>query len=275
MIANASLYSISPAVTQLWRELFGKIANRTPLPLTYLDLPESRPMAQVWARTDKAAVFMCGLAYARSTPRPILVAAPVPLPADFEGQPQHWSDLVVRADSSCEKLDDTFGQRIAFTTPDSYAGCWAALHHLMDAGARRPPYREIIAPQITATRAMLAVVEGAADVAPIDSYAHCLLHLYRPDLTSRVRVIAQTARTAISPIVASYAGRLSLEPLLLDAHTIPVTRSLLTALMIERFVHMDAGSYDILRARFETARAFWRKHPPAAHMHAAFAPYFM
>ena len=47
---------------------------------------------------------------------------------------------------------------------------------------------EVITPRVTPLGAMSAVIEGAAEVAPIDSYAYCLLQKYRPDLTSQLRV---------------------------------------------------------------------------------------
>ena len=62
-----------------------------------------------------AAVFMCGLPFSRSDPRPELIAAPVPSPPDFRGLPQYWSAMVVRKDSPHQIIQDTFGGRIALT----------------------------------------------------------------------------------------------------------------------------------------------------------------
>jgi len=45
------------------------------------------------------------------------------------------------------------------------------VHYLMTAADRFPLYGEVITPKITPLGAMSAVIEGAADVAPIDSYA--------------------------------------------------------------------------------------------------------
>ncbi len=90
--------------------------------------------------------------------------------------------------------------------PDSQSGCLAALHYLMRRAGEFPRYGEVIAPQVTPLGAVSAVVEGAADVAPIDSYAYCLLQKYRRDLTSQLRVIARTPRTPIPPLVAAGPG---------------------------------------------------------------------
>lgn len=270
MIANARMYSVSPEVEGLWRALLSAVIGRAGLRIAVLDHAEPTPIDELWARSDQAAVFMCGLPYSRSQPRPVLVAAPVPSPADFHGQPRYWSELVVRQDSAFQSLEHTFGQRIAFTVPDSQSGCVAALSYLMTAGGHYPLYREIIAPQITPLGAVNAVIRGAADVAPIDSYAFCLLQRYRPDLTSRLRIVARTAGTPIPPIVASNAGRESLQSALLEAHQNASTQSLMERLLLDRFVQPDPSAYDVLQRRFDVATQYWREHPLADVVHPAF-----
>jgi ABC-type phosphate/phosphonate transport system substrate-binding protein len=90
---------------------------------------------------------MCGLPFSRAEPQPVLMAAPVPSPPEFENLPQYWSDFVVREDSAFRTLDDTYGGRIAFTVPDSQSGCLAALSHFMSVAQRDMPlFREVIAP---------------------------------------------------------------------------------------------------------------------------------
>jgi ABC-type phosphate/phosphonate transport system substrate-binding protein len=272
MIANASMYSVTEMVGKLWRQLFADIATRAVLRFSYQDHSEACSIAQHWGRPDKSAVFMCGLPFARSQSPPVIVAAPVPLPADFAGEPKYWSEFVVRADSPFQTLEETFGHRIALTRPDSQSGCWSALHYLMGAADYRGSlYREVIAPQITPARAVSAVVNGLADVTPVDAYAFCLLQKYRPELTSRVRVIGRTPPTAIPPLVASLAGRRSLEPLFLEAHDNPRARAVMTGLLLKRFVHVDPSFYEGLRTRFETASRFWKKRPLASVVHPAFA----
>jgi hypothetical protein len=42
-------------------------------------------------------------------------------------------------------------------------------------------------------------------------------------------------------------------------------------LRLERFVHVDAASYDVLRQRSEAASDFWHKQDFAQVVHPAFA----
>ena len=65
---------------------------------------------------------------------------------------------------------------------------------------------EVITPRMTPLGAMSAVIDGAADVAPIDSYAYCLLQKYRPDLTSQLRVDGTNRADAHPAVGGSQPG---------------------------------------------------------------------
>ena len=270
MIANARMYSVSPEAAALWRQLLGAVIDHAGLDIKLLDHPDPAPIDELWRRTDKAAVFMCGLPFSRSDPRPELIAAPVPSPPEFRGLPQYWSEMVVRKDSAMQTIEDTFGGRIALTVPDSQSGCVAALSHLMSKARTFPPYREVITPRVTPLGAMSAVIDGAADVAPIDSYAYCLLRKYRPNLTSQLRAVGRTAPTPIPPLVASRAGLENLRAAFLEAHEISTIQPLMADLLLQRFVRADPSSYDALRSKYETALQYWRERPLAASVHPAF-----
>jgi ABC-type phosphate/phosphonate transport system substrate-binding protein len=270
MIANARMYSVSPEAAGLWRSLLKAVIEHAGLDIKLLEHTAPAPINELWQRPDKAAVFMCGLPFSRSDPRPELIAAPVPSPPDFRGLPQYWSEMVVRKDSGYQTIQDTFGGRIALTVPDSQSGCWAALYYLMTAADRFPLYREVTTPKVTPLGAMSSVIEGAADVAPIDSYAYCLLQEYRGDLTSQLRIVGRTAHTPIPPLVASGPGFDALQAAFLEAHRIATMVPLMRGLLLERFVHPDPASYDALRLNFETASRYWRANPLAATVHPAF-----
>jgi hypothetical protein len=270
MIANARMYSVSPQAAALWRRLLGAIIEHSGLDIDLLDHAAPAPIDELWQRSDKAAVFMCGLPFSRSDPHPELIAAPVPSPPEFRGLPQYWSEMVVRKDGALQTIEDTFGGRIALTVPDSQSGCLAALYYLMTKARTFPPYREVITPRVTPLGAMSAVIDGAAEVAPIDSYAYCLLRKDRPDLTSQLRVVGRTVPTPIPPLVASRTGFEKLQAAFLEAHEISTIQPVMADLLLERFVLPDPHSYDALRSNYETATQYWRERPLAASVHPAF-----
>jgi ABC-type phosphate/phosphonate transport system substrate-binding protein len=271
MIANARMYSVAPAVGELWRQLFCAVAESAGDALTWMEHPAPAPISELWGREDLGAVFMCGLPYSRSVPRPAIVAAPVPSGPGFDGRPQYWSELVVRADSGFQLVEETFGHRIALTTMESQSGCLAALYYLMPAGGSAALYREVIAPQVTPVGAAKAVIARTAEIAPIDSFAWALLRQHSPELTSQLTVIARTAPTAIPPIVASRAVPASLESAFLEAHKNTSMAAMMKDLQLERFARPDPDGYDVLKRRFEAVVTFWRLHPFAASVHPAFA----
>ena len=92
------MYSVSVAAAESWRELLAHVARHARQPVQVIDYPAPAPLPELWARPDKAAVFMCGLPYSRAEPRPHLLAAPVPAASEFGGQPIYWSEFVVRAE---------------------------------------------------------------------------------------------------------------------------------------------------------------------------------
>ncbi len=271
MIANARMYSVTPHVAALWRRLLGVVLAGAGGAIEIVDHAPPAPISELWQRPDKAAVFMCGLPCSLATPQPGLVAAPVPSPAAYGDRPCYWSDVVVRGDSPFLTIEQTFGHRLALTTPESQSGYAALLHALMPYGGRVPLYREIIEPRFTPMGALTAVIERQAEVAPIDSYALALLSKHAPELTSQVRVIKSTEPTAIPLLTASGPASPGITAAFLSAGDAPATAALMDQLLVRRFVRPEGKAYDELRERFLTMQAFWRRHPLAEKAHPLFA----
>jgi ABC-type phosphate/phosphonate transport system substrate-binding protein len=270
MIANARMYSVTPEVGALWRRLLGAVLAKADPAVEIVDHAPPAPIAELWARPDKAAVFMCGLPQSRAEPRPALVAAPVPSPAAYGGRACYWTELVVRADSPFATLEQTFGHRLALTTPESQSGYAAPLHALMAHGGARPLYREVVAPVFTPMGALRAVIDRQADVAPLDSYALALMRRHAPDLVAEVRVVARTEPTAIPALVASERASPSIVDAFLAADRQADSGALMEPLLLARFERPEPAAYDALRHRFEAMLAFWRRHPLARSTHPTF-----
>jgi ABC-type phosphate/phosphonate transport system substrate-binding protein len=269
------MYSVSPEVSGLWRELLALVIERSGLSISLIEHAEPAPIEALWRREDNAAVFMCGLPFARGEPPAVLVAAPVPSPPGFRGRAQYWSDIVVRADGPVQNIEQTVGGRIAFTVPDSQSGCLAALKYFMTLDGPFPLFRELIEPRVTPLGAVRAVIDGAADLAPIDSYAFALLERYRPELTSQRRVIARTVPTPIPAFVAA-PGALepeeleSLRSAFLEITADPHANQLMEKLLLLRFESPPVASYKRLKEDFESATRYWTAHRVASVMHPAF-----
>jgi ABC-type phosphate/phosphonate transport system substrate-binding protein len=271
MIANARMYSVTPSVAALWRSLLGAILAGTDGSIEIVDHAPPAPISELWGRPDKAAVFMCGLPYSLAAPQPAPVVAPIPSPAAYAGQPCYWSDIVVRADSPFQTIEQTFGHRLALTTPESQSGYAALLHALMPHAGDTPLYGEIIEPRFTPMGALTAVIERKAEVAPLDSYAFALLSKHAPELTSQVRVVMTTEPTAIPLFVSSGPASPTVAAAFLDAHEVPAIAALMDQLLLDRFARPEGRAYDDLRERFLAMQAFWRRHRLAKTAHPLFA----
>ena len=278
MIANARMYTVSAHTAELWHALLSTLTAQAGLKVDVIEHAPPAAIEDLWQRTDMAAVFMCGLPYSGASPKPALIAAPVPSAADFAGRPEYWSELVVRSDSPYSDIESTFGGKLCLTAPNSQSGYAAALQYLMthvmardhaQAGVQLPLYREVIAPAINPLGAITAVISGAADVAPIDAYAYRLLQRYRSDLTSKLRTVARTARTAIPPLVASIEAGDALRTAFSQAHRNAALTPAMAGLELAKFERPKPLDYDALRINFNAAKAYWRKNPLATIVHAA------
>ncbi len=167
-------------------------------------------------------------------------------------------------------LEQTFGHRLALTTPESQSGYAAPLYALMAHGGAKPLYRELIEPRFTPMGALTAVIENKAEVAPLDSYALALLTKYAPALTAQARVIKSTEPTAIPAVVASGQAP-GVAAAFLAAGASASTRALMDQLLLHSFAGPETEAYDALRERFLTMQAFWRRHPLAEKAHPLFA----
>lgn len=257
-IANARMYSIDPETSRLWRLLLEWVIRQAGLPLDVIDYPAPQPLSALWAREDLGAVFMCGLPYSLADAPPQLVAAPVPSPVRYAGQPRYMTDLVVRADSTAMQLEDTFGGIAGYTVIDSQSGYFAfrqfmATHRRNRRSHDGPLYREVIGNLINARGVIDALAAGRIDVGPLDSYCHDLLKHHQPDFAAQVRTIASTEPTPIPAFVASPSlpapDLARFRAAFASAGRADQISTVRAALLIDRFVVPDAGDYAVLKAR--------------------------
>jgi ABC-type phosphate/phosphonate transport system substrate-binding protein len=260
-VASARMYSWSPTLTAAWRRLLDWVAERSGGALKVLELADPYPLEELWARDDLGCVFMCGYPWAMRAERPHLLAAPVPSPPRYQNQPIYFTDFVVRADGPHRTLEDTFGGVIAYSIEHSHSGYNAARFHLLDyRTAERPAlYGKVLGPLHRQLPVIDAVLDGRADVGPVDAYGLDLLRRHGADRAGRVRVVATTLAAPSAPLVASpgvdAATRTRLTQALLAAHAAPELATTLDELLIARFVPADPTAFDVMLDRQRQAEA--------------------
>lgn len=241
MIANARMYSVAPAAAAAWRALLERVARDAGVAMEVIDYPAPQPLDVLWARDDLGCVQMCGYPYAMASPRPALIATPVP--TRF-GEPVYASDFVVRADSPFRTLEDTFGHRIGWTVHHSQSGFNAARHHLLRYRTPERPrlYAQSVGDLVTARAIVQRVLDGTIDVGPLDAWWHELLKLHEPETTTQLRTVATTATVPAPPLVAA--------PGTDPAVVASLRRALLAlppepALALQGYAWVPRGAYDI------------------------------
>lgn len=249
LVVNARMYSAAPAVKAAWQALFDRVAAMSGVALSYLDHAAPASLEALWARDDLGAALMCGFPFASAVEKPHLLAAPVPSPPRYAGKPRYCTDFIVREDKPFRTLPDTFGGRIGWTVAHSQSGYNAVRHHVAGLGPL-PPYAKWVGPLITPRGVIDAVMEGAIDVGPLDSYFHDLLRRHDPVAASRLRVVASTEMAPIPPLVASRSVDVDaisrVRRALLSCHLSSDMTGIFDTLLLSRFEAVDAGDYQVL-----------------------------
>jgi ABC-type phosphate/phosphonate transport system substrate-binding protein len=253
-IVNARMYSVTAECKADWHRLLRWALQRADLDWEIVDFDAPAPLAQLWAREDLGAAFMCGLPFARRAPRPTLIAAPLPSPPRYDGRPVYCTDIVVAAGAPHRTIEDTFGGVVGYTLADSMSGAVALRDFLMALRAARGArlYRGAVGQLINARGVIEALAAGRIDVGPLDSYSHDLLRRYDPALAARVRTIASTAMRPMPPLVASASiapGALArLREALLGMARASELATALARLRLTGFAVPDPAGYGVLAA---------------------------
>ena len=104
-------------------------------------------------------------------------------------------------------------------------------------------------PYIRQRAVIQAVLDGEADVAAIDGYAHDLLRRHDPAVAERLRVVATTAPAPSPPLVASpsmdWHARARLTTTLTTAHEAPELAAVMRDLLLRRFDPAVEGDFQL------------------------------
>ena len=204
LIANARMYSVSPATKSAWARLFDWVIARSSIDAKLVEHEPPKLLSTLWERDDLGAVMMCGLPIARRAPAPSILAQPIPSPTRYAGRPVYCSDIVVAADSGFQTLADTFGHRAGFTLEDSQSGYYAFRHRLLaQHGDVERHYASVTGGLMNARGIIAAIADGRIDVGPLDGYVHDLIRQSDPAFAARVRIVESTEPTPMPAIVAT------------------------------------------------------------------------
>jgi len=198
--------------------------------------------------------FVCSLAYVSheqvdGSPH-VPIAAPIPAGSRYGRRPVYFSDVIVHRDSQFRSLLDLRGRSWAFNEPLSHSGYGVMRHHLVRIGEIDGFFDRVV--ESGAHEESIRMIRrGEVDGSAIDSHLLGVEMRNDPPLRDELRVIDVLGPSTIQPVTAS--RRLSRELLdeirkaLIEIHLDLRVRRELERGMIDRFVPVDAGSYDDIR----------------------------
>ncbi|MCA3192004.1 PhnD/SsuA/transferrin family substrate-binding protein [Cupriavidus sp.] len=247
-IASFRMYNATPAVTDAWHALFSRVFADLSWPVEVVPFAWPAPLPSLWQRSDLVCGFMCGLPFAQGMAPVAPLVAPVPSPAAYGGLPRYRSELLVRADSGWQTVEDTFGHRFGWMARHSQSGYHAARQLLAPFASKRGAlFSESIGPLDTPIRALTALRERQIDVTALDSYFLDLVRRHEPALLDGLMTIAWTPWTPNPLLVASAdlaeSERERLIERLCGLHADGSYGALLDAVLVERFVRPEVGGY--------------------------------
>jgi ABC-type phosphate/phosphonate transport system substrate-binding protein len=254
LLANARMYSVTPAAAAGWRAVIGWATREAGVPVEFVEHAPPKLLSDLWSRDDLGVVQMCGLPASLRQPAPVVLAAPQPSLPRYQGRAIYMSDIAVKADSRFRTLEDSFGGVAGYTLKDSQSGYFAFRTLLL---TKHPAarYRKIVGGLLNPRGIIKALVEGTIDVGPLDGYVFDLIRTGDPQFASQVRIVATTDPTPMPPLVAtaSFSDKEveSLRSAFRHAHEEPSLTASLETLLIERFVVPDLAVYDETRRRAE------------------------
>jgi ABC-type phosphate/phosphonate transport system substrate-binding protein len=254
LVANARMYSVTPAAAEAWRAVIGWAAREAGVPVEFVEHGPPKLLSDLWARDDLGVVQMCGLPASLRKPAPTVLAAPQPSLPRYQGKAIYMSDIAVRADAPWHTLEDTFGGVAGYTLKDSQSG-YFAFRSLLLTKHPHAKYRQIVGGLLNPRGVIQALINNKIDVGPLDGYVFDLLRAGDPQFASQVRVVAVTDPTPMPPLVATSSLTSQKVENLRDAfrraHEEPSLSMALKTILVERFVVPDLSVYDETKRRAE------------------------
>ena len=206
--------------------------------------------------------FVCSLPYVtferRGLDLAIPVAAPVLQGERYRGRPIYFSDVIVRRDGRFESLLDLRGRSWAYNEPLSWSGYGITRYHLVTLGETKGFFGEVVEAGFH-HEALRMVARGEVDGSAIDSQVLAIELRDHPHLAEEVRVVEALGPSTIQPVAISRRVpdelRQAIRDVLLTMAGDPAIRERLGAAMVDRFVPVDAGSYDDIRTMLDACEA--------------------
>ena len=251
LVSNATTLALYELVTE-------EVGRRLDLP-TELVVETSYESCE---RDQNEVCFVCSLPYVTFERRGLDLAVPVSAPVlqgqRYEGRPIYFSDVIVHRDSPFRTFLDLRGRSWAYNEPLSWSGFGITRYHLVTLGETNGFFRQVVEAGFH-REAIRMVARGEVDGSAIDSQVLSIELRDHPDLAEQVRVVEALGPSTIQPVAVSRRVpedlREAIREVLVAMAEDSAVRERLSLALAERFVPVDAGSYDDIRRMVDACEA--------------------
>jgi phosphonate transport system substrate-binding protein len=213
-------------------------------------------------RDEYDVCFVCSLPFVMFERQGISPAEPVAAPVlrgdRYGGAPVYFSDVIVHRESPFHSFEDLRGRSWSYNEPLSHSGYGITRYHLLRMGETRGFFGEVF--EAGFHEASIGMVANAeVDASAIDSQV--LEVALRDDAALRrnLRVIDALGPSTIQPVAVSKRLptdlREEIRGGLLALGDDPSCRERLDVGLVDRFVAVDASSYDDIRMMVDACEA--------------------
>ena len=209
-------------------------------------------------RDENEVCFVCSLPYVlferRGLDLAVPVAAPVVSDPRYGGRAIYFSDVIVHRDAPFLSFGDLRGRSWAYNEPMSHSGYGVTRYHLVTLGETDGFFGEVVEAGFH-EEAIRMVARGEVDGSAIDSHVLAIELRDDPETAGRLRVVDSLGPSTIQPIAVSRRVpeelREAIREVLVTMHGDRRLRLRLGAGLIERFVPVEASSYDDIRSMLD------------------------
>ena len=213
-------------------------------------------------RDENEVCFVCSLPYVMFERQGISPAEPIAAPVlvgdRYGGRPIYFSDVIVHRGSPYRSFADLRGASWAYNEPLSHSGYGITRYHLVRRGETNGFFGEVIEAGFH-DESIELVASREVDASAIDSQVLAVALRDDPALGERLRVIDALGPSTIQPVAVSKRVPAELRErilgVLVEIGRDPSCRARLDAGLVERFVPVDAGSYDDIRMMVDACEA--------------------
>lgn len=204
---------------------------------------------------DKNEVcFVCSLPYVEFERQGISPAVPIAAPVlegeRYGGRPIYFSDVIVHRDSPFRSFLELRGHSWAYNEPLSHSGYGITRYHLLEIGETHGFFGEVVEAGFH-EESVRRVAAREVDASAIDSQVLAVMMRDDPDLAHSLRIIDALGPSTIQPVAVSKRvplnQRREIQEVLTTMHEDPTLRERLRLGLVERFVPVEASSYDDIR----------------------------